>query len=713
MDDDNATCEAVSTEALSISSETTTRTPGLPTTLLVRAYRAAPPDSSHRLQLCMDALNSIWDLRDDLQSHCLQEALELGRDALRLMQPDHGDFAQLSMDVADLLVTNFEDTGEVILLDEAVALGQTALQVCVPDHPWRSTWCTSVAYWLSTRGEHTDNVDDFSNAVLLEEEALALVPSTHPERPTACGNLAVSIKHLFLYSGKVSLLDRIVALEREALELRPLGDTERGTSCLCLAQSLKMRHQHTADEAVLDEAIGLSREAIRLHPPDHSRRGQSCCCLSQCLLARIERTYEDRVALEAIELGREAVAWSSFADPNRDRYIMNLAALLTVRYDKIRELRLLDEAITLEREVQQRSPSNPPTSGYRVSCLNLASSYKKRYDHTGCVDWLVKALESNMEALACSQEENNRWRIAINLSDLYLCHGTALWDIGAAIARMHDACDWCLGNTPELLVCASKRLSRISVENLPFDQQAELLRLYTRVIHMMPLVAGFALDGASQLRAIDSCRSLGSEAFICAVENNLPHLGLELLELARGTLWSQALRLRDSQLADIPSRLSAEMTGLLRALSMEEPELGRGSRTLRDIRHEQNERVLQIIFEVRQLGYDRFMQGESFEVLAKSASFHPIVILVSSSRNMCHAVILHPPSGSLSHVHLGEIDIASLRVMVSAPTRGASVRLRRGIKFSDVEVPPHTAFARLWRKVVKPIILHLNISVSS
>jgi tetratricopeptide (TPR) repeat protein len=683
--------------------------------LMLQTQRASFPGSETRLRLCLECLSILHALHDDQQLEWVDVLLELGREVVLLMASDHDQYPRQLMTLANDLFTKYEASSDVNFLNESISLGRSALQQYAPNHPSRASWCTSVAYWLSTRGELRDAEEDFIEAIGLEEEGIELLPANHEGRSTACGNLAVSLKHRLLRTGEDRLLDQIVSLEREALELRPPGHAERGTSCLCLAQSLEMRYEQTMDSAFLDEAITLGREALRLHFNDRVRRVQSCSSLSQCLLARIIRTYDDNLALEAIQLGREAVSCCSAIDPDRDSFRMNLAATLTIRYEHVRDLDLLDEAISLESEVQ--SGHHPGHPQRRIPCINLAASLKKRYDHTGQPDLLHQALELSVEALAHSEGKLDRWRIAVNMSDLFLCRETALWNIDRAIEQLQNALDFCVNNIPELLRTTAKRLAGIDLGDLSPRQHQVLMRLYVRIIHMMPLVTGFALDGSSQLRAVDWCAHIASDAFSCAVANESLKDGLELLELARGILWSQALHLRDPQLIDVPSVLSTELAGLLRDLASDLVEQRPSVRdhqtdvrTLRDLRHQQNDRVHAIIRQVRQLpGLDRFMLGPSYEDLMKSANSHPIVILVSG-RAACHALVLRPPDGSMSHVDLGKIDLTSLRMTIGAAL-GDEAAARRGIRRVEADVPPSKTLSRLWRKVVKPIIEHLNLSV--
>jgi hypothetical protein len=172
------------------------------------------------------------------------------------------------------------------------------------------------------------------------------------------------------------------------------------------------------------------------------------------------------------------------------------------------------------------------------------------------------------------------------------------------------------------------------------------------------------LDASSQLSALGSVRSMGSDACISALLGQRPAQAVELLDRAHGVMWAQALRLRDPQLEDIPENLAQELEVLLRAVNVPavggpqlDPTQTNRHLTSLDIRHQQNSRIQAIFREVRAMpGLERFMLGSTFEQLREVAQEHPVVVLVAA-RGYAYALIISDDAAQ-DTPHALQLDIS-------------------------------------------------------
>lgn len=632
-------------------------------------------------------------------------------------------------DQAETLITCFETTEAESVLEEAIRVGRAALTLCIDGHPRRGELCATLAHSLSLWAGLTGDESASNEAFSLEEESLLLTSNSDTEtRSRLCGNFAVSLKDRFLLSGDTSMLHRAIALEREALGLRSAGHPDRGIGCSQLSTSLKMLFDWSGDDDLIREAITLGKEAVGLHDADDPHRHLACTNLAASLWTLVNRGNDSDpwIIMEAIQLQREAIELIIGDDETLTLYRSNLASMLSLAFEKLdQDPVLLDEAIQLDTALLASYDKSNLNRG--ISCVNLAFTYRLLYDHTLNKSHLEQALSLNKEALLYPDGEVVHWRIHINLCDLYLYDVPEFHDVGTALTHLYSSVEAGEKDKPELFRYIVRRLALIGVEGVSDIHQPRLLEIYAQTVNLMPLIAGFAMDSRSQLRAFESCVRLSSDAFACAIRNNRISEGLELLEHARGIMWSQALHLQDPHMDDVPEQLAVELRSLLHALAVSDamdisgprPLLENGS-TLRDIRHNQNDRVHNILQTIRsEPGLGRFMKGPEYSTLRNAASDHPLVILVSSEGNS-HALALIPPTGNPCHIALGSIQLGDLQT-ISEDLSHTSRRNRhfglgpdnvsRGIRLNRPERNPSSSLAKLWHTVVKPVLQRLGIHV--
>jgi hypothetical protein len=91
--------------------------------------------------------------------------------------------------------------------------------MCPIRHPDRMGLWSNLALSLYTQFEWSGDQLLLEEAIDLEREVLCFRPVGHPNRASSCGNLAASLHRRYEHSGDKALFDEAMVLEREALSL--------------------------------------------------------------------------------------------------------------------------------------------------------------------------------------------------------------------------------------------------------------------------------------------------------------------------------------------------------------------------------------------------------------------------------------------------------------------------------------------------------------
>jgi hypothetical protein len=255
------------------------------------------------------------------------------------------------------------------------------------------------------------------------------------------------------------------------------------------------------------------------------------------------------------------------------------------------------------------------------------------------------------------------------------------------------------------------------------DVEQPLLSLHTAIIDLMSFVAALAFEERSQMQALANCGKIATDTFTLFARAGQISTGVQLLEHARGIIWSQALNLRHPQLSQVPPEFAAELYTLLHCIaktraasrSLDTSEVA-GGLTARDVRYEQISRAQQIIRQLRLVpGLENLMRGASADELLKVAGSHPVVMLVASS-DCCRALIMRASDQLLESFVLDDVHPDELKELTlawrSTNLRGSDDHSDRGLRISRHD-QHGTALVleKLWLAVVKPIIMRLGLQV--
>jgi tetratricopeptide (TPR) repeat protein len=584
----------------------------------------------------------------------LDEAIHISRGVLKSCPDKHPERGTMVSNLGSLLQIKYESVGNLILLEEALQLHRDALALSKEGEPDRTRLLSNLAGCLGLSYQARGELILLDEVIELEQAALRLRPRGHPGQLLSYGNIAIARKTQYDVLGNHDLLDEAIGFERMALELTPDGHSERATSCSSLATSLGKRFQSSGDTILLDECIELEREALRLRPDGHADRVSSCGNLAVWLHMRYSLSKNLDDLHEAVGLMRTALALMTPGNPHHAMLCTNLSVILRNYHGHVsQDSSLLDEAVQLTQKALDLRPVGDPN--HATACIAHAISilHRDRFQRDGSRFEEIEVLCHKALPL---QPAHRTWIPMLMLADISVTPHAPRTDIDKAIEFVSKAVSAPLGNVINLVNDASSVLNRIHTLDPTANQCAELLPIYTRLMEMLPLLAGFALDRRTQLRSQLPVSNLGSDAVACAIASGDLHIGLELLEQSRGVMWSQALHVSDPQTYELPESLRVELHDLLVSMATDtasklEHSIGARGPSTSDLRHRRAIRIQAILSQARSMpGLERFMLGDTSERLMQAAKDHPVIILLSTRRE-CYALVIRNET-TLSHVPL-------------------------------------------------------------
>jgi tetratricopeptide (TPR) repeat protein len=683
-----------------------------------------------------DRATSCYNLATALQyryqvtggSDLLDEIITLHREALAVRPAGHPDREHSCNNLAIALQSRYKVTGSSDVLDEFITLCRETLALLPDGHLGRAMACNNLGGALQTRYHVTGSSDLLDEIITLFRENLALRPGEHLDRAKWCNNLASALHLRYQVTGSSDLLDETITLQREAHALAPVGHPGRALSCNNLGLVLQTRYQVTGSSDLLDEIITLFRENLALRPGEHLDRGGSCHSLASALLHRYQVTGSSDLLDEAIKLQREGLALLPAGHPGRHHLCGDLARAFQYRYQATGSFNLLNETIKLHREALALRPRGQPF--HAQSCNDLADSLWQQFRKTKDVTVVDEVLALASET-ATSAPPSTLWKPLLILCLIHIEQCSPHFSILTAATYLLQASASLPPTITEFMREMQSRLDQMWLVHGTWtpDTLLSLLKVYSNVIDGLSRMTGFAVNTTSQLTALRSARSFGSDACVTALLSSRPHHAIELLDRAQGVIWAQALHQRDPQLQDVPQSLASELEALFRAVSMPVATHQRapanhatGYLSPEDVRDQQNSRIQAILTEVRAIpGLERFMLGRTYAQLRETASEHPVVVLVSA-RERVFALIIR--DSTQEHPEEIRLEITSDRLSLLRDT-AACVGLRNADASQHVdmqfgramhiskrkETTALSTLADLWHDIVKPVIDHLQLQV--
>lgn len=659
----------------------------------------------------------------------LEEAIRLGREALQRRPRGHPNRGVLLSNLGEWISWRFQATQDIGLIEEGIALSREELLEPSSDHPRKRDVRKRIPSLLRVYCFQTGTLLLIDELLALGKEELAATFIDHPDRADVCEDLASTLQMHFKYSGSRSSLDEAIALQREALALKRAGGQDLVWASSGLAGLLRTRHGLTGDELLLDEALDLCRDALSVTPPGHSNRIALCGNLAALLQSRLKPATAEKTLLEILVLEKEALSLLPTDDPTRAVLCTNLVTTLASRYDPMDDS-VFEEISALRREAESFWPDgNPNLASIYV---HMASMIGERFERTGNPEELDEKIAHLKRALTMLPlNAPSRWRALHGLYHIYMNDQLGRLNPELGFEYLRQSISPMVDNLPNLLASVASCTRVIKIQLVPEQFYLIFLECFAAAIDLSSLVAGYVLDHASQLDYLYACQHLGPNACLLATLAGDSARGLELLERARGMMWSQALHLRDPQLHDAPSTHAARVEDLFRALAISSGgnasppskiPIDSAHLTAADVRHSIGARIHDIIEEIRSIpGHEGFMRGSTYKTLMKTAVHHPVVILVDAQQSF-YAIVLQPLADIVQCISLTNVDMEKLLTLSGNTSmsqhRGTSSSeaniQRLGLKISETTQasPFRVLLRKTWTMIVQPIFQYLQLKVS-
>jgi tetratricopeptide (TPR) repeat protein len=628
------------------------------------------PDRSASLSNLAIALQTRFKQLGDPES--LTEAVELHRQALDLLPLGHPYRSMSLNSLANALQSRFEQLGDNDSLAEVVELHRQALDLRSLGHPDRLMSLNNLATALQTRFEQLGDLDSLTEAIGLHCQALDLHPSGHPSRATCLTNLASAVQTRFEQLGDLGSLAEAIDLHRQALDLYPSGHPGRSASLSNLASALQSRFEHLDNLDSLDEAVNLHRQALDLNPPGHPNRSACLNNLANAVRIQFERLGGSDSIVEAVELHRHALDLRPPGHPHRSMSLNNLANAIQNLFEQIGDIDLLTEAMDLHRQcLALRPPGHPHRS---ATLNNLARTLGTRFEQLGdigngrtarslnqCHDSdLIEELGLYMEGMhLCSDNHPMHVQFLLSIGMCMLRPGTHVFDFEDGVRHILEALRDKTPPASHSLAYGIHTLGmveaayHVSIKNKGALEPSQhhyddlVLQVYILVIRLLPRAASFGLDHAGRLRQLARAETISRNAATRAMLAGLDKEAVEMLEEGRGVFWSQALRLRATDLDILPTQDAEALRKMFRTLNSGNMHLDSSTVTTaqqeRQIeqRRKLSEAAEALIENIRSRpGMERFLLPPAFMSLMQSLP-EGFIVFLNVSELGHHALVLN------------------------------------------------------------------------
>jgi tetratricopeptide (TPR) repeat protein len=661
----------------------------------------------------------------------LEDAIRYNREALDLLRPGNSTRFTTMVNLARCLHRRGEVNADLADLVRASQLCEDVLEDVPTSHSVRVIAFTNLGLCLHRRSQITGDVDLARRAAVVHRQAVDLRQLGDSQRAHSFCNLGLSLTHLYKQTGDLSSLEDAVFALKEAESIVSPSDVHRPTIIANLALSLHYRFEHMGDIDSLSDAIRLNKEVLSIATPSQPVRSWCLLNLTHCFIHQYRESPNHIVSEESLRWAREAVDAHPPKHLNRSMALNNMAVCLDHHRAQTQDKSLLDQIIECYEEALTLRPEGHPRRS--ASLLNLGLALESRSFETSDISSMERSIQYYEAALdTCPEEHPERLEIHRSLALAHLKQ--KLPTLSPVLGLEHLLQAITMKSTS-----ARRRLRLIAPHILEWrDKQGDSLRseqwlsntliLYKQIIALFPRVAHTGLDLRARLEELAPAEQYGSAAATCALILSQPVTAVELLEEARGIFWAQAILLR-SPLDDVTEPERSELAELFQLLEGRGVSVTQDARQLsanrRDedlvLRRRQSERVEEILQTIRgRPGLERFFLAQPFSALAGIAATSPVVILVAH-KNLCHAMVIEHPEGTIKYVQLSDVTDEALRKFCE---EGRHAGLRGG---EDIEVEQgrpimktkpagksdkeRALLARLWRSVVKPVIETLKLKV--
>jgi tetratricopeptide (TPR) repeat protein len=723
-------------------------------TLLVEQAGPGHPGRCQYLSNLGNALHARFTSTKDPAD--LDQAIEAGREAVALTPPQHPNRAIHLRNLGNAVETRVEQAatpGEIPAdQDELIAIRRAALSLTPPGHPDRGRALARLGYALWPRIEASYSALDIHEAIdACREAALSYRPGDF-DRGRLLGTLAGTLYAGSQRSGDLALLAEAIDVGRAAVAEIPAASPARPLFMSVLAEALRARGWHAGALADIDEAITIGRQAARDAAP----------AITQIVLGNLGAALTLRYGLqegeddleEAVTVLRTAAAATGINGPLA---MSHLGSMLAARWERaggklaMTDMSDLEEGLRACRTALAAVPEDHPVHAACLRNLSIVlQAWSRRaidLGYPGTLEELDEAVDVSRAALATVPGDYPA-RAAM-LSDLARALRNRFertgdkTDADAAVTAAQDALDALAAGHPDRC-SAMHDLSRFRYERFerfgdPADvsdaiegwreavelrgappltrlyaancwgqaaaswdgQRALAAEGYARAVELLPLAAWRGLSRGDREHRLYEARGVGGDAAACSIAAGQPERALELLEQARGVIWSQLLDVRTD----------------LATLRAADPDLAGSldqARAAMDAPHASQLRASaqrwdELVTKARALpGFEGFLRPPPAAGLCAAAEGGPVVVL-NASQWRCDALIVRSegltvvPLPGLTWEHAWQQAFRYLDAAEELEDWSLSLADR-----SDAESVLSDVLGWLWDVIAEPVLAELG-----
>lgn len=677
----------------------------------------------------------------------LQDALRFHTEALSRHEGCSSARAWLCSELGRSIAADYRQHGSLERLSRSISFQQESLKLRPPGHVYRYQSLHFLGSGLRTRFTATGNLDDLETSILHCREALALCPDGHRDRHTVLSESGSSYYRLYRETGDAEHLTLAITYHRQALRLRSTEHrNKRSRSLINLSTTLRVQASYLCNHYLVDEAIELAREALRRcpvghHMHQHVTNGLAVALRDRYLLQDSLNDLEEAILLQrgVLQLSARCCSIALFD-----------AAVPTCTCSTSQAVALprtggSSSGQTLVRTLRGVCQWEPLGGTGNAAATRPAKRHAKLYPrlHLTLHDLAInlrlyskarnnahdyeEAILLQLQAVKlCPDGHPDRSRCLFGLARLHLAANPAQCNLALALTTFSNAVKDQSRSIQLRLVDAVEFLDalerRFQAGVYPDDVRPMALEVYRHAISLLPRIAVFGAQARLRLQLLAKAEHLAINGAVHALHLMQPESAIEILAEGRAMFWTQHLRRRTSFGA-----LPEELAGRLRVAARElDSTRGPTVRSLDGVYHcDARMRQLDnefegLIQEARGLpGLGRFMLHETYDTLSCAAERGPVVVLIPSDQ-ACYAVIMPAPHVSPLRIDLTISQERLSKLCNSLRTFGrcrGDISVETEASERSTRIQPPTAsgaevlLKELWKKVVKPVIKELHLTV--
>ncbi|KAH8145694.1 uncharacterized protein LAJ45_10334 [Morchella importuna] len=347
------------------------------------------PNSPHVFRM----LNSLYRRRFERSQAMqdLEKAEEVIESALEATNANHRMRASLLHMLSTTILKRYDQTQNKADLDLGIEREKEAISVALPQDPAREDIFRSMAAIYLIRADHLGQADDIEQAISWAEQAVGLPIVNNQVKAESIHILSTALLARFERKWDIDDVNRAINLAQEAIGLIPMYTWNQTNIFNTLGGLYLSRHRHTGDSQDLDKAIEIGEGALSRSSEEDPSRALYLTNITQLLFQRSTRYHNPEDLKEGTRRIIEILAVTPLDDPQRPRRCYILAAFYKMRYDNSGNLIDLNKAIELSEEALQLFP---PTHISRFQVYNLlAKVYTLRYHRLEGVENIELSIE--------------------------------------------------------------------------------------------------------------------------------------------------------------------------------------------------------------------------------------------------------------------------------------------------------------------------------